>query len=286
MFVTPSSRDPGHAVEAARVADESGLDLISFQDHPYQPAFLDTWTLLSHVAAVTSRIHLSGNVLNIPLRPPSVLARSAASLDLLSGGRLAMGLGAGGFTDAIVAMGGPRRTPGESRRALDEAITIMREIWDTDTRGGVHFRGDFYTVDGAKRGPRPAHHIPIWVGAYKPRMLELVGRRCDGWLPSLSYLENGVDDLAGMNAAIDDAAIAAGRDPGDIDRFLNLGGHLSSDGSDPLSGPMTTWPQALCELAVEHRVTGFIVATDDLDTIRALGTDVVPAARELIAARR
>src|SRR5690606_31569107 len=133
----------------------------------------------SYIASRTERVHLVPNVLNLPLRPPAVLARAAASLDLLSGGRLALGLGAGAFWDGIAAMGGPRRSPGEAVAALEEAIAIIRALWDTETRGGVRFEGAHYRVSGAKRGPAPAHDIGIWVGAYKPRMLRLTGRLGD-----------------------------------------------------------------------------------------------------------
>src|SRR5690606_31222684 len=110
VFITPVAHPPMHAVDMAVVADRAGLDLVTFQDHPYQPAFYDTWTLLSFVASRTSRVHLSGNVLNLPLRQPAVLARSAATLDLLSGGRFEMGIGSGAFWDGIAAMGGRRLT--------------------------------------------------------------------------------------------------------------------------------------------------------------------------------
>ena len=106
-------------VELAKLADVVGLDLVSFQDHPYQPGFLDTWTLLAVVAAATTSVKVAPNVANLPLRPPAVLARSAASLDILSGGRVELGLGAGAFWDGIVAMGGPRLTPGQSVDALE-----------------------------------------------------------------------------------------------------------------------------------------------------------------------
>src|SRR5690606_470562 len=168
--------------------------------------------------------------LNVPLRQPAVLARSAASLDRLSGGRLEMGLGAGGFWDAIEGMGGRRLTPGQSIEALEEAIQIMREIWDTSKRGGVYVDGKYYQVKGAKRGPAPAHDIDIWIGAYKPRILRLTGRVADGWVPSLGYLPGGVSDLTEMNKHIDDAAVAAGRDPADVRRYLNIAGRFSQTG--------------------------------------------------------
>ena len=99
------------------LSEQAGLDLVTFQDHPYQPAFLDTWTLLSYVAARTSRVRLAPNVTNLPLRPPAVLARCVASLDLLSGGRVELGLGAGAFWDAIEAMAARAARPARRRGA-------------------------------------------------------------------------------------------------------------------------------------------------------------------------
>ena len=105
-FITPGAAQPTATVALAQLSEELGFDVVTFQDHPYQPAFLDTWTLMSWVAAQTTRIRVAANVHNLPLRPPAVLARSAASLDLLSGGRVDLGLGAGAFWDAIEAMAG------------------------------------------------------------------------------------------------------------------------------------------------------------------------------------
>src|ERR671933_1125153 len=184
-FVTPSSRDAEGVVALSQLAEQCGLDLVTFQDHPYQPAFLDTWTLLSYVAARTTTVRLAPNVANLPLRQPAVLARSAASLDILSGGRLELGLGAGAFWDAVEAMGGPRRAPGHAVEALAEAIEVVRAIWDTTRAGGVRVEGENYRVKGAKRGPAPAHPIEIWLGGYRPRMLGLTGRGADRRLPSL-----------------------------------------------------------------------------------------------------
>src|SRR5450755_2863953 len=107
-FITPLNKAAEKTVALARLSEELGYDLVTFQDHPYQPAFLDTWTLMSYVAARTERVHISANVINLPLRPPGLLARAAASLDLLSGGRFDLALGAGAFWDAIEAMGGHR----------------------------------------------------------------------------------------------------------------------------------------------------------------------------------
>ncbi|MEV1157916.1 LLM class flavin-dependent oxidoreductase [Micromonospora chokoriensis] len=283
-FVTPGAGDPDRTVGLAVLTEQVGLDLVTFQDHPYQPAFLDTWTLLSFVAARTNRVHLAANVTNLPLRPPAVLARSVASLDLLSDGRITLGLGAGAFWEAIEAMGGRRLTPGQGVRALEEAIEIIRQMWDTETRGGVRVDGEFYRVVGAKRGPAPAHPVPVWLGAYKPRMLQLTGRRADGWLPTLGYLQPG--DLTKGNAIIDDAAQEAGRSPRDVRRLLNIAGQFSAVGRGPLNGPAEQWVQELAELALDEGVSAFILASDDPDDLRRFAGEVAPAVRELVAAER
>ncbi|MGW3788600.1 LLM class flavin-dependent oxidoreductase [Micromonospora chokoriensis] len=283
-FVTPGAGDPDRTVGLAVLTEQVGLDLVTFQDHPYQPAFLDTWTLLSFVAARTNRVHLAANVTNLPLRPPAVLARSVASLDLLSDGRITLGLGAGAFWDAIEAMGGRRLTPGQGVRALEEAIEIIRQMWDTDTRGGVRVDGEFHRVVGAKRGPAPAHPVPVWLGAYKPRMLQLTGRRADGWLPTLGYLQPG--DLTKGNAIIDDASQEAGRSPRDVRRLLNIAGQFSAVGHGPLNGPAEQWVQELAELALDEGVSAFILAGDDPDDLRRFAGEVAPAVRELVAAER
>ena len=112
LLPDPQRRRPvaGHRAEVERL----GLDYIGVQDHPYQRRYVDTWTLLAMIAATTARVRVFPDVANLPLRPPAVLAKAAASLDRLSGGRFELGLGAGGFWDAIAAYGGPRRSLAEA----------------------------------------------------------------------------------------------------------------------------------------------------------------------------
>ncbi len=279
-FTTPTNQPVMQAVDLATVADRAGLDLVTFQDHPYVANFHDTWTLLSFVAARTSRVRLSANVANLPLRRPAVLARSAASLDLLSGGRVELGIGAGGFWDAIEAMGGRHLTPGQAVAALEEGIEIIRETWNADKRGGVKVDGTYHRAKGAKRGPAPAHDMGIWVGGYKPKMLELTGRVANGWLPSLPYLPGGASDLTGLNARIDEAAHDAGRAPADIRRLLNI------TGTSLLQGSPEQWAEELAGFTLEYGITGFILAADDAPSIERLAAEVAPATRELVAAER
>ena len=280
-FITPTNDPPHAAVRLAELTEASGYDLVTFQDHPYQPRFHDTSTLLTWVAARTERIHLSANVANLPLRPPAVLARAAASLDLLSGGRFELALGAGGFWDAIEAMGGRRLSPGQAVDALSEAIDIIRGIWDQGERTRFEIDGEYYRVSGAKRGPAPAHDIPIWIGAYKPRMLRLTGRKADGWLPSIGHLKPG--EFATSSAIIDEAALAAGRDPREIRRIVNIGGRFSAGGGGFLDGPAAQWVEQLLPYVVDGGVGTFILASDDPGTIRHFAEEVGPALREAVA---
>jgi alkanesulfonate monooxygenase SsuD/methylene tetrahydromethanopterin reductase-like flavin-dependent oxidoreductase (luciferase family) len=286
-FVMPDAQRPQHPVDLAEVADRVGLDLVTFQDHPYQPGFLDTWTLLSYVAGRTSRIRLSHNVLNLPLRPPVMLARAAASVDLLSGGRFELGVGAGRVWDAIAAMGGPRRTPGQAVDALEDAITIVREVWATDKPGAVIVDGKQYRVGGAARGPAPAHDIGIWVGGGMPRMLRLIGRMADGWsVPIRLFLPGGPPALVEPNRIIDEAAGGAGRDPAAVRRIVTFPGRFAQSRGGLLDGPPAQWAEELADMALQYGVGGFVLGTDDPATIARFAAEVAPATRELVAAGR
>ena len=282
--VAPSAAHFEGVLALAELADDLGLDIIGLQDHPYQPAFMDTWTLLAYIAAQTQRVRLFTDVLNIPLRPPAIVARSAASLDILSAGRVELGVGAGYFLEPMEAMGAPRRTRAELVDALDEAITVIRAMW----RPGppVHFKGRHVVLDGAQPGPQPHHAIAIWVGAYKRRMLELTGRAGDGWIPSLGYAAPA--DLAQMNTIIDEAALAAGRHPSDIRRGFNVSGQFSAERSGFLKGPTSMWADQLAELALRDGISAFILgaAPGSESDVRTWSSDVAPAVREAVAKHR
>src|SRR4051794_11431038 len=217
LFVPPLAAEHLAVRALARRADELGLELLGIQDHPYQPRFLDTWTLLATIARETEQLRLFPDAVTLPLRPPAVLARSAATLDILSAGRVELGLGAGAFWDGVAAMGGPRRTPGASVEALEEAIAVLRALWSGER--AVSFEGRHYQLHGAQPGPPPLHRIGLWIGAYQPRMLRLTGRLADGWVPSSAYLAPA--ELGGRSRLIDEAAEAAGRSPGEVRRVYN-----------------------------------------------------------------
>ena len=275
IFTVPDASHPAATIEQIVVADEAGLDLVGVQDHPYQRRFLDTWTLLSYAAARTERIVLVPDVVNVQLRQPAVLAKAAASLDLLSGGRVEMGIGAGGFSEAIAAMGGPGLSGKESVDAMVEAAQVMRLFWSGER--SITFEGEHHRVKGAHPGPEPAHPIGLWLGAYGPRMIRLTGEIGDGWLPSLGSHYLSEDDVKELQPKIDEAATKAGRDPGEIERAVNV---------MDLPGDSSSMADELARLASELRMTSLFVGVPDEDPvgfIRRLGEEVAPRATELAA---
>jgi alkanesulfonate monooxygenase SsuD/methylene tetrahydromethanopterin reductase-like flavin-dependent oxidoreductase (luciferase family) len=286
ISVVPATHELDRIRELVRAADDAGLDLVGVQDHPYQRRFLDSWSLMAALLTETRRISLFPDVANLPLRPPAVMAKAAASLDVLSDGRFELGLGAGGLADVIARFGGPRRTPGEAVEALDEAIDVIRLLWSEER--SVSFEGKHYRLDGARPGPRPAHAIGIWVGAFRPRMLRLVGRKADGWLPSLGVLTR--DELRAGNERIDAAAERAGRDPRSIRRILNVQGLIGERppparselpvgylAGEPLAGAADWWVETLAGFARDGFDTLIFWPVDpSSEQVELLAREVVP----------
>jgi alkanesulfonate monooxygenase SsuD/methylene tetrahydromethanopterin reductase-like flavin-dependent oxidoreductase (luciferase family) len=257
IFPSPRADSAQESLHMARVADEAGFDLIGIQDHPYQRRFLDTWTLMALVLSKTDRVSVFPDVANLPLRPARMMAKAAASLDLLSGGRFELGLGAGSFWDGIEAMGGRRLSPKQSVDALEQAIFELREFWK---------------ADGKYEGPPPAHQIGIWLGAYRPRMLRITGALADGWVPSQSYLPP--DQVPDAMQRVDEAARAEGRDPNEIRRIYNL---LADE---------PPAPEQIADFATDLGFDSFIFSPSDVHELERLAHDVVPAIKEEVARRR
>ncbi|GIF51373.1 luciferase-like monooxygenase [Asanoa ferruginea] len=279
-FLVPTAGEP--LLAAAREIEERGLDWIGIQDHPYQRRFVDTFALLSAIAAVTTRVGVFPDVANLPLRPPAMLAKAAASIDVLSGGRFELGLGAGGFWDAIEGYGGPRRAPGEALAALEEAIAVIRLVWSGERN--LRFDGRHYRLAGVHSGPVPAHDIGIWLGVYGPRALALAGRLADGWVPSF---RGEIAPLAAAAARLDDAAAAAGRGPGEIRRVLNVNGQITGGAREGvLRGPVDQWIDELTDLAVGYGFDTFLFWGEGADQVPRFAEEVVPAVRAQVAAER
>jgi alkanesulfonate monooxygenase SsuD/methylene tetrahydromethanopterin reductase-like flavin-dependent oxidoreductase (luciferase family) len=290
-FLIPDADDPAPVLETARLADELGYDLLAVQDHPYQPAHLDTLALLGVILGQTEQVRVFQDVGNLPLRPPAVFAKAAATLDVLSGGRFEAGLGAGAYLDAARAMGAPALTAGESLEALEEAVAILRASWSGAPT--LRFEGRHYRIEGARPGPAPAHPIEIWLGAIKPRALALTGRVADGWAAPLM---NGVPPAAAAEAqtVINGAAREAGRDPGEIRRIYNMPGAFTGaapaparDTDQAIVGPPEHWAEVLTHLALDLGFGTFVLLGEpDPQMLRTFIEDVAPQVRERVATAR
>ncbi|MFI5610147.1 LLM class flavin-dependent oxidoreductase [Amycolatopsis sp. NPDC051903] len=282
--------DVGAHRELAVAAEEHGLEFLGIQDHPYVPKYLDTFVLAGTLLAATGRIRVFPDVANLPLRPPAMLAKTAASLDLVSGGRVELAIGAGGFWEAIERMGVPRRSRAEANAALEEAFTIMRALWSGEHHP-VRLPGEHYTVDGLAPGPKPAHPIELWTGAQGPKALALTGRIADGWAaPIPSYLP--YDQWASANAILDESARAAGRQPSDVRRIAQIVGTITDEpgvlavsaGSEPVRGDAAQWASYLTGLATDLPYTTFVFWPEHqtVDQVLRFADDVVPAVRAAV----
>jgi alkanesulfonate monooxygenase SsuD/methylene tetrahydromethanopterin reductase-like flavin-dependent oxidoreductase (luciferase family) len=291
--IDPSASDPKEPFRRAQIADQNGLQLITVQDHPYNRRFFDTWTLLSALAMKTEQVHLGTNVISTPLRPPAMLSKMAATLDVICDGRLELGIGAGAYWPGIEAYGVEKRSPGEAVTAFSEFLHILRGMWE-NADGSFNYEGEFYQVKGARPGPPPAHPIRIWTGAYGDRMLDITGRYSDGIFVTSTYLQP--EGLPRMNRLIDQGAEKAGRDPGEIRRGYNLMGVLDLDREDTqlekqepgmYYGPVNYWVDEILRLYQEYRQDTFIfwpIAGNEALQIEAFAKEVAPAAAKAIGA--
>jgi alkanesulfonate monooxygenase SsuD/methylene tetrahydromethanopterin reductase-like flavin-dependent oxidoreductase (luciferase family) len=275
ISVTPYVDDYPAIVEQVLAAERVGLDIVGIQDHPYQRRFLDTFALIGDLLARTSRLRFFPDVASLPMRPPAMIAKAAASLDVMSGGRFELGIGAGAFWDAVAGMGGTVRRRGERLPALEEAIHIIRSALDVGPeRRVVRGLGPYYPIPGYPPGPAPAHRVEIWVGAMSAGALRLIGRLADGWIPGGGI--SRMSEFPALNDAIDKSAVAAGRDPASIRRIANVGG-LALD--DP-EGAIDT----LIWLGADGGIDGFVLwpSEDPINQIERFASEVVPAVREQV----
>lgn len=291
--VDPATDELAESFARAALADREGYDLITIQDHPYNRRFVDTWTLLTALAMKTERVHLGTNVASLPLRPPAMLAKAAATLDVLSGGRVELGLGAGAFWEGINAYGVSPRTPGEAYQAFEDALHIIRGMWDNAGRTFT-YEGSVYQVRGARPGPVPAHPIRVWVGASGPRMLRLTGRMADGILVSSTY--HSPARLLEDNKRIDEGAAEAGRQPTDIRRGYNLmgmvdfgqiGGRPAGLQQGVIYGTPSDWAAELKRLYTDFGQDTFIlwpVGDQPVRQLEVFAREVMPAVREAVTA--
>lgn len=280
LDISASIRPGSDPVAEALEAEALGFDFVSANDHIHGPGDRhEAWTMLSWIAAMTTRIAVASRVLGVPYRNPAVLAKMAETFDRLSGGRLILGMGAGASEDEFGALGLGRASPPERRTGLEEAVKILRGLWSEDV---YSFDGERYRTDAARVGPKPAHPIPIWLGTHGRRGLGLTGQLGDGWIPSIEYAPP--DAVPDMLRVIVATARDAGRDPDRIARIYNL--PVSIGPERPASGAIVNGPpDAVAARLVEFSRLGFtgfnlIVTGPDPHAQRLrLAGEVMPAVR-------
>jgi len=294
LNIDPSVMRKEEGIKIAKVADEFGIDIISMQDHPYNSSFFDTWTYLAYLAAITEKVKLMTNVANIPLRFPVMLAKSAATLDVLTRGRVELGIGAGAYWEGIEAMGLEKRNNKEAFEAFREALIIMRLFFNIEKEGEVvSFEGKYYKLRNAELGPKPFHRISIWIGGYRERMLKLTGELADGWTISLPYLPP--QELPLKRKIIDEYAKKKGRDPKRIRTNYNFGGIIVKDQNEKtkilrtnvLIGTIEEWIKILKEfynLGVDT-FTFWAAGPNKVEQAILFAKEVVPRFKEAIGYR-
>jgi alkanesulfonate monooxygenase SsuD/methylene tetrahydromethanopterin reductase-like flavin-dependent oxidoreductase (luciferase family) len=274
-------------------ADRDGLDLFSLSDHPYLGERLDAYATIGFVLGRTRRIAGFANVTNLPTRPAAMLARTVTSLSVLSGGRVVLGMGAGGLWDRIAAMGVPRLSPGDAVVAFEEAIVLVKKL----SGGGppVTHHGRHYQVDRIE--PAPVAAPPVWTGSVGRKSLAATGRVADGWIPghAADWLS---ERYRTSRPVVDEAAAAVGRDPREVRTVFNFPGRIT-DQSLPatrdrdgrwVGGSVDQWVEELTGAVLAHDASGFMLfspegGTPDAVSLGRWASEIVPAVREATADR-
>ncbi|WP_424532993.1 LLM class flavin-dependent oxidoreductase [Sphaerisporangium viridialbum] len=275
-------------------ADREGLDLVSVSDHPYFAERLDAYAALGVVLGRTTGIAGAVNVTNLPSRPAPMLARTVTALSALSGGRVVLGMGAGGLWQEIAKLGVEPLSPAAAVRALEEAITVVRAL--SGGGGPVTFDGEFYQVAGLVPAQVPTP--PIWTGSLGPKSLAVTGRLADGWIPGHAA-DWRSSRFAQSRPLIDEAAAAVGRDPSEIATVYNLPGRITTsplpatrdDSGRWIGGSPEQWADELTTAVLEHGAAGFTYfpVADGTPPDVALGRwarEIAPAVREAVRQAR
>ncbi|MBA3432423.1 MAG: LLM class flavin-dependent oxidoreductase [Actinobacteria bacterium] len=281
LDVSTSAAPGTDPVGDARAAEVLGFDFVSASDHPCgnHPS-RETWTMLTWIAAATSRIRVATRVLGVPNRSPAIVAKMAETLDRFSGGRLILGLGGGASDDEFRAFGLDVRSPRDKIIGLEEAVRISRGLW---SERSFTFQGRLYENVGAEIEPKPDHPIPIWLGTFGPRALDLTGRLADGWIPSLDYAPP--ERIPAMRDRIFAAAREVSREPEEITCAYNVEVNVS-ERPDPRPSVVSGPPDAVAQRLLEFLELGFTalnfmpVGEDKSEQTELLAHDVIPAVRD------
>jgi alkanesulfonate monooxygenase SsuD/methylene tetrahydromethanopterin reductase-like flavin-dependent oxidoreductase (luciferase family) len=272
LNISASAVAGSDAVTDALEAERLGFDFVSTNDHPMgSTPTHEVWTLLAWVAARTSTIKVAPRVLGVPYRNPAVVAKMAASLQALSGGRLILGIGGGSSDEGIAAVGVGPLSPREKIDRLEDAMRILRGLW---SRPAFSYEGTAYSVREATVEPRPSAPMPLWTGTYGDRGLALTGELGDGWIPSLDMAPP--ERAAVMRERILRSAEESGRSPDALSCIYNLEVRVGAE--DPDDSVVSGDPARIVDRLlgfVELGFTGFNLIASGPDALERLASEVL-----------
>ena len=224
--INPRGLDFDGIVALAKAGEAAGFETIAFSDRPPENN-LEAWTLATAVACATERIIVTHSTLNVPFRSPGMLAKMAASLDVITGGgRVLLTIGAGGQEGHTLSYGMQFGAPGERVDALIDTIHILRGMWSEES---FTYEGKQHSVNEAVLVPKPVNGpLPVLIGAGKPRMLKLAGSLADGWIKNGGWPESP-EAYAAQQDQVERGAEAAGRDPGTLRRVVNCAAYVGNE---------------------------------------------------------
>jgi probable F420-dependent oxidoreductase len=283
---------PGAATEFAREAEALGADSLWVSDRlmaPVHPVIgyagtdtipvqfrtpMDPFALLAAAAAVTQRARLGASVLNAPFYPPATLARSLASIDVLSGGRLIAGFGLGWCPEEFEAVGVPMKQRGAR---LDECLDAFGSLWSQDV---AQHHGEHWDMAESYTGLKPVQQprLPVYLGGYTPAAMHRVARRADGWLPVVEVPGRFPPDLIRQAlAGIRAEAERLGRDPGQIDAILRINGAPSATPAQLADAVVAASEQA----GIDHSFVDLMYMTEDTGQALDFAAQVISQVRQV-----
>ena len=254
-----NSRAPVELLEQVRVADGTGWYGVWLADH-YMPNTGDTtpargdtyecWALLPAMAAVTERVRIGTLVSPTSVHHPALLAKRAATIDRLSGGRMVLGLGAGWQINEHHAYGIELEPPGKRVSRFDESIQIVRSMLSAES---TTFHGAYYDVTDAPCDPKPVQSpLPLLVGTRSPRMLRITARHADEWNTW------GTPEQAAVHrAALIETCHEVGRDPATVRTSVNALVDLDGSASPPGRAALFGSAQQLVDQFGQYAELGF-----------------------------
>jgi probable F420-dependent oxidoreductase len=236
-------------------------------------AILDPFVLLGVAASATSRVTIGSNILNTPWYPPALLARSLTTLDVLSGGRLVPGLGAGWSPEEFEAAGVPMNERGAR---LDETLDALEQLW---TANPAEYHGKHWHVPTTRAALKPVRRPPVYLAGFAPAAMRRVARRADGWLPAV-LLPQFTDLDAAVNqpmATIRGMAEEAGRDPSTLDMILRIYPTVRTDSVVDEVADMIK--RVAGETEARHVLVDMMYQADDVDELLTQVAGILAAAR-------